>query len=93
MSRGGEDGKELEQRPSRRGVARAVAFLVLIGVVIAFVVGNTQKVPVHLGVTTAHPQLIWTVVGALAVGVVLGFVSGRSVRSRRGGEARGRRGR
>jgi uncharacterized integral membrane protein len=85
------EGEQPEQRPSRRGVVRAVVVLVLVGAVVAFVVGNTQKVPVHLGVTTAHPKLIWTVVGTLAVGVVLGFVAGRSARGRRGADGRGRR--
>ncbi len=93
MSRDGDERQDLEQRPPRRGVARLVVLLVLIGAVVAFVVGNTQRVPVHLGVATVHPQLIWTVVGSLAVGIVLGFVSERSVRSRKGGEGRERRAR
>jgi uncharacterized integral membrane protein len=93
VSRPGEGREELEQRPPRRGVARLVVLLVLVGAVVAFVMGNTQKVPVHLGVATVHPQLIWAVVGSLAVGIVLGFVSGRTVRGRKGAEGRGRRGR
>lgn len=91
MSRDVDDREEPEQRPSRRGVARAVVLLVLAGAVVAFVVGNTQKVPVHLGVTTAHPQLVWTVVGSLAVGIVLGFVTGRGARGRKAAGGRGRR--
>ena len=83
--------EEREQRPSRRGPARAVVLLVLIGAVVAFVVGNTQKVPVRLGVATVHPQLVWTVVGSLAVGIVLGFLSGRADRGRRHPDRRGRR--
>ncbi|MDE3085760.1 MAG: hypothetical protein KGJ77_03250 [Acidobacteriota bacterium] len=93
MSRDVDAREEPEQRPSRRAVARAAVLLVLAGAVVAFVVGNTQKVPVHLGVTTAHPQLVWTVVGSLAVGIVLGFVGGRGVRGRKAVGGRGRRGR
>lgn len=89
--------KELEEgapdQPSRRGPARLVVLLVLVAAVVAFVAGNTQRVPVHLGFTTARPQLIWTVVGSLAVGIVLGFLWGRGDRGDRRAQGRGRRGR
>ena len=91
MSRELEDAAP--ERPSRRGLGRVITLLVLVGAVVAFVVGNTQRVPVHLGFTTARPQLIWAVVGSLAVGIVIGFLGGRGERGRRDAEGRGRRGR
>lgn len=62
---------------SRRDRGRAVAAVVLVAVAVAFALSNTGRVKVHYIVGTAHPQLIWVIVGCLLVGAVLGWLGAR----------------
>lgn len=80
-----------EVEPSRRNVAKPIAALVLLAVVVSFVIDNSQKVRVRLWFVTGHPRLIWVLIVTVVVGAVLGFVAGRPGRRRRDAERRRRR--
>jgi UDP-N-acetylmuramyl pentapeptide phosphotransferase/UDP-N-acetylglucosamine-1-phosphate transferase len=75
------------ERPSTRGldprVARALGLLIVIGVVVAVVVQNSQRVTIRFLFITGHVQLIWVLVVCLVVAGAVGFVAGRRGRRRR----------
>lgn len=76
------DEHDVEQPPDRRAVARALAALVLLALVIVFIVQNSNNVAVHYFTFTGHPRLIWVVIGCLVAGAIGGLLTGRSWRRR-----------
>ncbi|HUY63357.1 MAG TPA: LapA family protein [Acidimicrobiales bacterium] len=77
------DAGRPEHLRRRRRVTRAVVVLAVAVLVVVFAVENAKAVPVRFWFFTAHPKLIWVVVGCLLAGVVAGFAIGRPVRRRR----------
>ncbi|MHB8681418.1 MAG: LapA family protein [Acidimicrobiales bacterium] len=70
-------------RQRRKRLLQALGAVVVVVVVVAFVVENSQSVRVRFWFATAHPRLIWVIIGCLAAGAVLGVVVGRPGRRRR----------
>ncbi len=72
---------------ARRGLnpraTRLLALLIVVGVVVALVIQNSQRVTIRFLFVTGHVRLIWVLLVALVVGAAFGFVSGRRVRRRR----------
>jgi len=64
-------------------VARALGLLIVIGIVVAVVVQNSQRVTIRFLFISGHVRLIWVLVACLAVGAAAGFVPGRRRRRRR----------
>ena len=64
-------------------MARTVSLLIVIGVVVALVVQNSQQVTIRFLFITGHVRLIWVLVVCLVVGGAVGFVAGRRSRRRR----------
>ncbi len=64
-----------ERRHRRRNLARLVVSLVLVALLVAFVLGNSQTVSVSFVFTTTSVPLIWV----LLVTAVLGAVADRLV--------------
>jgi uncharacterized integral membrane protein len=62
---------------------RLLALLIVVGVVVALVIQNSQSVTIRFLFVTGHVRLIWVLIVSLVVGVAFGFVSGRRVRRRR----------
>jgi len=62
--------EELEKSDGRkpRSTARAIAWLVVLGFVLAFVIQNDQRVAVHFWFVTDHVRLVWLLVVCLIVG-------------------------
>ncbi len=67
----------------RRRRARVLGLLVVLGVVVSFVVENSQRVTVRLWFVTGHPRLIYVLAAAVVIGAAVGFLSGHSSRRRR----------
>lgn len=61
---------EAEGQARRLSAPRAVAAVVLVALVVAFVVDNTRRVDVGFIVVHAHVALIWVLVATFLVGVV-----------------------
>ncbi len=82
-------------RRRRRRALRGVGILVLIVLVVAFVVQNSQRVTVHFWFFTRHVHLIWVIIACLVIGIVLGYALGvperRKMRQRRKAEKQARR--
>lgn len=64
-------------RARRTRVAKSVLALVIIGALIVFVLENAEPVPIRFFVTTAHPKLIWVLVGCAVLGGIAGYLVGR----------------
>jgi uncharacterized membrane protein YciS (DUF1049 family) len=81
----GSDGTQ--ERPSRRRLnprlARTLGLLVVIGVVVALVVQNSQQVTIRFLFISGRIRLIWVLVICLVLGGAIGFVTGRRSRRRR----------
>ena len=70
----------------RRLAIQAGAVLVVVGILLAFVLKNSQSVEVDLLVADRRPALIWVILGCLAAGFAVGFWVGgpwRNARRRR----------
>jgi uncharacterized integral membrane protein len=93
------DHEELDEvlRRRRRRAIRGLLFMGLVGLVVAFVVQNSQLVTVHFWFFTHKARLIWVVLACLAAGTVLGYAVGiperRARRRQRKAEKAARRGR
>jgi uncharacterized integral membrane protein len=90
-------GLPIEEPPEKkRGLgqklqlARLAGLLALAGLVVAFVVQNSQNVEIHFWFFSEHEPLIFVVVACLLIGGLAGYVAGRRRVARRG--RRGRRG-
>ena len=70
-------------RPDLRRLGRIAGLLVVIGFAIAFVAQNAQSVKVQFWFFTAHPRLIYVIVGCLVVGAIFGMVIARKRRAAR----------
>ncbi len=93
------DHAEMDEvlRRRRRRALRGLVYMALIGLVVAFVIQNSQLVIVHFWFFTHKAHLIWVVLACLAAGTVLGYLVGvperRARRRRRKAEKAARRGR
>jgi uncharacterized integral membrane protein len=80
-------GDATQERPSRRRLnprlARTLGLLIVIGVVVALVVQNSQQVTVRFLFISGRIRLIWVLVICLVLGGAIGFVAGRRTRRRR----------
>ena len=74
------------ERPSARRLdprmARALGLLIVIGLAVAVVVQNSQRVTIRFLFITGHVRLIWVLVVCLVVAGAIGFVAGRRARRR-----------
>lgn len=59
----------IRNRETRDNV-RIVAAVVIVGVLIAFVIANSEKVPVHFLIFTSSVRLIWVLVVTALLGAV-----------------------
>jgi uncharacterized integral membrane protein len=93
------DHEEMDEvlRRRRRRALRGLVYMALIGLVVAFVIQNSQLVTVHFWFFTHKAHLIWVVLACLAAGTILGYLLGvperRARRRRRKAEKAARRGR
>jgi uncharacterized integral membrane protein len=71
-----------EGRRPRRAGARTVGAIVVLGVVVAFIVENSQNVPLHLFGLTGHVRLLWLVVICIAIGAAVELLLRRVLRIR-----------
>ena len=62
-----------DQQRNRRDIARVIAALVIVAILVAFVVKNSEKVNVSFVFFSAHVRLIWV----LLVTAVLGALADR----------------
>jgi uncharacterized integral membrane protein len=81
----GSDGAQerLSRRRLNPRLGRTLGLLIVIGVVVALVVQNSQQVTIRFLFITGHIRLIWVLVVCLLVGGAIGFVAGRRSRRRR----------
>jgi uncharacterized integral membrane protein len=63
------------QRQAR--VAKAIVFLVVLGLLIAFISANAHAVPVSYVFFTRHPPLIWVMLACAVLGGIVGYLIGR----------------
>jgi uncharacterized integral membrane protein len=90
-----EDAKHMRRIARARQVrlAKSIFALVIIVGLIVFVLQNAEPVPIRFFVTTAHPRLIWVLVGCAVLGGMAGYLVGRPGRRTRlhGKESSGER--
>ena len=67
----------------RRRLTRTIAAVALVGLAVWFIAENSQPVTVHFWVVSAHPRLIWVILGCLVVGGVIGYLLSRQRNRRR----------
>jgi uncharacterized integral membrane protein len=65
------------QRARQARVAKVLVILFLAGVLIAFIVANSQSVVVHFVFVTRRPALIWVMFFCALVGGIVGYLIGR----------------
>jgi uncharacterized integral membrane protein len=58
-------------------VAKVLVALFLAGVLIAFIVANSQSVIVHFVFVTRRPALIWVMFACAVIGGIIGYLIGR----------------
>jgi uncharacterized integral membrane protein len=86
------DHQELDHvlRRRRRRAIRGILIIALIVLVVAFVVQNSQLVPVHFWFWTHRARLIWVIISCLVAGIAFGYILGvperRKMRRRRKAE-------
>ena len=80
-----EDAEHMRRlsRDRRGRVTKSVLALVIIVGLIVFVLENAEPVPIRFLVTTAHPRLIWVLVGCTVLGGIAGYLVGRPGRRTR----------
>jgi uncharacterized integral membrane protein len=62
-----------DQRDRRRALARLAGIVVVVGLVVAFVVENTNPVTVHLWVVDRRLALVWVIAGCVVAGLAVGY--------------------
>jgi uncharacterized integral membrane protein len=65
------------QRERQTRVAKTAVALFLAGVLIAFIVSNSQSVIVHFVFVTRRPALIWVMFACAVLGGIIGYLVGR----------------
>jgi uncharacterized integral membrane protein len=65
------------QRERQGRVVKVVVALFLLGVLIAFIVANSQSVVVHFVFVTRRPALIWVMFTCAILGGIIGYLIGR----------------
>lgn len=65
------------QRERQTRVAKVIAALVIVGILIAFIVANSQSVVVHFVFFTRRPALIWVMFACALLGGIVGYLIGR----------------
>jgi uncharacterized integral membrane protein len=78
LSRAGHDAERVAVR-RRRLIRTAVAAVILV-LLVAFIVQNSQSVKVHFWFWGANPELIWVILGCLVIGGVIGYFIARPPR-------------
>jgi uncharacterized integral membrane protein len=58
-------------------VAKVLVTLFILGVLIAFIVANSQSVVVHFVFVTRKPALIWVMFACAVLGGIVGYLIGR----------------
>ena len=66
-----------QQRERQARVVKVVVALFLVGVLIAFIVANSQSVVVHFVFVTRQPALIWVMFTCAILGGIIGYLIGR----------------
>lgn len=66
-----EDGPDAADR--RRAWGRLAAIVAVVGLVVAFVVENTNQVTVHLWVVDRRLALVWVIAGCVVAGLAVGY--------------------
>src|SRR5262249_21786623 len=84
----GEDAGGPDRAFGRRGGGKTILTLLLVLVLVLFVTLNTQQVRIHFVFFSATVALIWALLGAAALGLVVGLLLGRPARRRRKREGR-----
>jgi len=90
----GQDPLRQVQRERQTRVAKVIVALAIVGILIAFIVSNSQSVIVHFVFFTRRPALIWVMFACAILGGILGYLigrPGRQVRLRRGKDQQPRR--
>jgi len=75
------------QKERQTRVAKVIAALVIVGILIAFIVSNSQSVKVRFVFFTRYPALIWVMFACAVLGGIVGYLigrPGRQVRMHRG---------
>jgi uncharacterized integral membrane protein len=65
------------QRARQTRVAKVLVALFLMGVLVAFIVANSQSVVVHFVFVTRRPALIWVMFACAVLGGLIGYLIGR----------------
>ena len=75
----GADEAQLRQlqRVRQARVAKVIVALVVLGILVAFIVANSQSVIVHFVFFTRRPALIWVMFACAVLGGIFGYVIGR----------------
>lgn len=71
------DDLDLARRATRRRAVQFVSLLVLVVVLVAFVVENTQRVKIHFVFFSKDVRPIWLMLTCAILGGVVGFLVGR----------------
>jgi uncharacterized integral membrane protein len=79
----GHEDIERAARQRRLMATKGLVFLALVALAAVFVIQNSQRVRVHFWFVSGHPRLIWVILACVVVGLVFGYVLGRSRRGRR----------
>ncbi len=58
-------------------MVKVIVALFLLGVLIAFIVANSQSVVVHFVFVTRRPALIWVMFTCAILGGIIGYLIGR----------------
>ena len=65
------------QRERQARVAKVIVTLVIVGILIAFIVTNSQSVKVRFVFFTRRPALIWVMFACALLGGIVGYLIGR----------------
>ncbi len=65
------------QRARQARVAKLIVALAIVIILLIFIVGNSQSVPVDFVFVTRHPPLIWVMVACAILGGIVGYIVGR----------------
>lgn len=72
-----EDYDHELRRERQTRVAKVLVALFLLGVLVAFIVANSQSVVVHFVFVTRRPALIWVMFTCAVLGGIIGYLIGR----------------
>jgi uncharacterized integral membrane protein len=64
-------------RDRQTRVAKVLVLLFVLGVLVAFIVANSQSVVVHFVFVTRRPALIWVMFACAVLGGIIGYLIGR----------------